>query len=158
MIRIIAIGTIKEASNKSLIHEYVKRITPYSKFEIIEISEDRLGKKASQTDIEISKEKEGQKILDCIKDSDWVIVLDIKGNNYSSEQFSRIIQQKNTQGYSHIVFVIGGSNGISSACIQRANEVVKLSEMTFPHQLVRLLLVEQIYRAYKIASNEPYHK
>jgi 23S rRNA (pseudouridine1915-N3)-methyltransferase len=158
MIRILAIGKIKEKANKELISEYVKRLTPYVKLEIIEVDEVLLPKNASDADVEIMKNKESEKILSLISANQHVMLLDLSGKYMSSTNFSNYIFKQYVDGNSDITFVIGGSHGVSDTVRNRADFRLKLSDMTFPHQLARLLLVEQIYRAYKIHFNEPYHK
>lgn len=154
MISIVAVGKIKEKSLSQLIEEYKKRIGAYSKIEIIEISDepnDRLSD-------EKVKEIEGQRIIKQLKKDSYVILLSLKGKQMDSIKFSREIEKINTYNSSHITFVIGGSVGVSEQVEQRADLLLKLSEMTFPHNIARLLILEQIYRAYKILNNETYHK
>lgn len=154
MISIVAIGKIKEKSLSQLIEEYKKRIGAYSKIEIIEVSDepnDRLSD-------EKVKEIEGQRIIKQLKKDSYVILLSLKGKQMDSIKFSKEIEKINTYNSSHITFVIGGSVGVSEQVEQRADLLLKLSEMTFPHNIARLLILEQIYRAYKILNNETYHK
>lgn len=154
MISIVAVGKIKEKSLSQLIEEYKKRIGAYSKIEIIEVSDepnDRLSD-------EKVKEIEGQRIIKQLKKDSYVILLSLKGKQMESIKFSREIEKINTYNSSHITFVIGGSVGVSEQVEQRADLLLKLSEMTFPHNIARLLILEQIYRAYKILNNETYHK
>ena len=154
MISIVAVGKIKEKSLSQLIEEYKKRIGAYSKIEIIEVSDepnDRLSD-------EKVKEIEGQRIIKQLKKDSYVILLSLKGKQMDSIKFSREIEKINTYNSSHITFVIGGSVGVSEQVEQRADLLLKLSEMTFPHNITRLLILEQIYRAYKILNNETYHK
>lgn len=158
MIRIVAVGKIKEKSNKELINEYVKRLTSYVKIEIIEVDEALLSKNPSEADIESLKAKETERILAQVSTNQYVVLLDLKGRNLSSIAFSDHLFKQYVYGKSDVTFIIGGSHGVSQAVIDRADLMLKLSEMTFPHQLARLILIEQIYRAYKIHHNEPYHK
>jgi len=158
MIRILAVGKIKEKANKDLILEYVKRLTPYVKLDIIEIDEAVLAKNASDADIEIVKRAESEKLVSLISPNHHVVLLDLSGKNLSSTDFSQYIFKQYVHGNSDITFVIGGSHGVSDSLRKRADFRLKISEMTFPHQLARLILIEQIYRAYKIHYNEPYHK
>ena len=154
MISIVAVGKIKEKSLSQLIEEYKKRIGAYSKIEIIEVSDepnDRLSD-------EKVKEIEGQRIIKQLKKDSYVILLSLKGKQMDSIKFSREIEKITTYNSSHITFVIGGSVGVSEQVEQRADLLLKLSEMTFPHNIARLLILEQIYRAYKILNNETYHK
>ena len=151
MINIVAVGKIKEKALTSLIEEYVKRISGYSKISITEVADEA----NDRSDV---KEIEGQRILKQIKDDAYVILLDLQGKEIDSVQFSKLIHDINTYHASNITFVIGGSLGVSEQVRKRADYRLKISEMTFPHNLARLIILEQIYRAYKIANNETYHK
>jgi 23S rRNA (pseudouridine1915-N3)-methyltransferase len=155
MIKIIAVGKIKEKSLKKLIDDYVKRISYYSNVKIIEVSDEPNSKKTQE---ELIKNIEGQRVLKHIKDNDYVYLLDLNGKEYDSLSFSKSIDDVMTYKSSDIVFVIGGSLGLSDELIKRSDIRWKLSNCTFPHQIVRLLLVEQIYRAFSILNNLPYHK
>ena len=158
MIRIVAVGKIKEKALQSCIDEYKKRITAFSKIEIIEVSDESITSNHSEKQDMLIKEAEGDKILSKIKEKDFVILLDLAGKNYSSEVFAKQLERIMTYESSQIVFVIGGSLGLSQKVIQRANMRWKLSDCTFPHQLCRLILCEQIYRAFTILNHLPYHK
>ena len=158
MIRIVAVGRIKEKASKELIDEYVKRIRPYTKLTITEVNEEIIPQSNSDAQNEAAKEAEGKAILKCISDKDYVIALDLHGKSFTSEQMAAKLDELNTYGHSDIVFVIAGSLGYSPEVIQRADMRWKLSDCTFPHQLVRVLVVEQIYRMFKINRHEPYHK
>lgn len=158
MIKIIAIGRIKEKAMQQLINEYMKRLQPYTKLEIIEVNDEPAPQSNSAAQNELVKEKEGQRVLDKIKDQEYVILLDVAGRMMDSEQLAEKLSQIQTYQSSDITFVIGGSLGLSKQLMQRSNLRLKLSDMTFPHQIVRLLILEQIYRAYKINHHEPYHK
>ena len=151
MINIIAVGRIKEKSLQALIDEYLKRISGYTKINVIEVADEA----NDRSDV---KEIEGQRILKQIKDDAYVILLDLQGKEIDSVQFSKLIEEINTYRSSNITFVIGGSLGVSRQVIERADYRLKISDMTFPHNLARLIILEQIYRAYKIANNETYHK
>ncbi|MDI9519019.1 MAG: 23S rRNA (pseudouridine(1915)-N(3))-methyltransferase RlmH [Bacillota bacterium] len=155
MIKIIAVGKIKEKSLKKLIDDYVKRISYYSSVKIIEVNDEPNNKKIQEEQI---KNIEGQRVLKHIKDNDYVYLLDLNGKEYDSLSFSKSIDDVMTYKSSDIVFVIGGSLGLSDELIKRSDIRWKLSNCTFPHQIVRLLLVEQIYRAFSILNNLPYHK
>ena len=155
MIKIIAVGKIKEKSLKKLIDDYVERISYYSNVKIIEVSDEPNSKKTQE---ELIKNIEGQRVLKHIKDNDYVYLLDLNGKEYDSLSFSKSIDDVMTYKSSDIVFVIGVSLGLSDELIKRSNIRWKLSNSTFPHQIVRLLLVEQIYRAFSILNNLPYHK
>ena len=147
--KIICVGKIKESFFKDAILEYSKRISKYTKLEIIEVLDEPLEKTALK--------KEGERILSKIKDSDYVITLEIEGNSLSSLDFARKIEN-NFNSNKNLTFVIGGSYGLSDLVKQRSNYSLSFSRFTFPHQLFRVLLLEQIYRAYKINNNENYHK
>lgn len=158
MIKILAVGKLKEKAMQNLIDEYLKRLTAYSKVEIIEVEEFQAPQSNSAAQNEQVKIKEGEKLLARIKDSDYVILLDLWGKQMDSMQLAEQFQQIQTYRTPDITFVIGGSLGLSESLVQRADERLQISRMTFPHQLVRLILIEQIYRCYKINNNEPYHK
>ena len=154
-IKIIALGKIKENFLKDGVNEFLKRITPYSNIEVvelqpIEIKDENLTQKVL--------EQEGKKILSLIKASDYVITLEIGGKSLSSEEFAQKINDITNSGTSELVFVIGSSCGLSKTVSERANFKLSLSKMTFLHQFTRLILIEQIYRAFKILKNETYHK
>jgi len=152
-IRIIAVGKIKETWLKNGIAEYIKRISKFCKIEIIQLPD------ASETsDLEKDINQEGSKILSRIDDRDLVIALDLEGNHYDSVEFSGKLVKWMEEGGSQIVFIIAGSNGFSKDSILRANHKISLSKLTFPHQIARLILLEQIFRSFKIANNEKYHK
>lgn len=148
MIRIICVGKIKEKYFIDAIKEYQKRLSKYTKLEIIELPDYNY-------DTKKTLDTEGKNILSKIKDKDFVVTIEINGNNLSSEEFSSFID-KNLS--SNITFVIGGSNGLSSEVKKRSNYRLSFSYLTFPHQLFRIILLEQIYRSFKIINNESYHK
>ena len=156
MIRIIAVGKVKEKYLMDAINEYLKRLSKFTKIEIIEVK-DEITEASSENEINKIKNIEGERILSKIKD-DYVIALDIKGEELDSIEFKDKIEKLNTSGVSKITFVIGGSLGLSMGVLERANYKLSFSKMTFPHQLFRVILLEQIYRAYKILNNETYHK
>ena len=154
-IKIIALGKIKEKFLKDGIDEFLKRLTPYASVEIVEIQpveirDENLTEKALL--------QEGEKILSLIKNDSFVITLEIAGKQLSSEEFAQKINGISTSGVSELVFVIGSSCGLAATVSERANFKLSMSKMTFLHQFARLLLVEQIYRAFKILKNETYHK
>lgn len=157
-IRIIAIGKIKENYLKSGIDEYLKRIKPYSQIEIIEVMDEPLSDNPNESIIKMVKDKEGQKVLKYLKPSDYVISLDLNKKEFSSEEFANFLNKRFEIAKSNITFIIGGSYGLSDELKNRANEAISLSKMTFLHQMTRLILLEQIYRAFKINRNEVYHK
>lgn len=154
-IKIIALGKIKEKFLKAGIDEFLKRLTPYASIEIIEIPAIEIKDENLTNKI---LEEEGQKILSHIKPQSYVITMEIKGKMLSSEEFAQKIEELTNDGTSEIVFVIGSSCGISPIVSERANLKMSMSKMTFLHQFARLILVEQIYRAFKIIKGETYHK
>lgn len=158
MIKIIGIGKIKEKALKSLIEEYVKRLRVYTKIEILEVSDEPALDKFSLAQNKQVMEIEGERVLKHIKEKEFVVVLDLHGKMMDSEQFAKQMRDIQTYQSSDITFVIGGSLGISDGLIARSNLRWKLSDLTFTHQFVRVLILEQIYRAYKINHNETYHK
>lgn len=154
-IKIIALGKIKDNFLKDGINELKKRLTPYTTFEIVEIQPIEIKDTNLTTKI---LDQEGEKILSLIKPTDYVITMEIKGKQLTSEEFAQKIKDVTNEGLSEIVFVIGSSCGLSKNVSDRANFKLSLSKMTFLHQYARLLLTEQIYRAFKILNNETYHK
>ena len=157
-INIITVGKLKEKYLKDGIDEYKKRLSKYCKLGIIEVPDEKAPETLSQKEEEQIKQKEGQGILKCIKDGTYVAALDLKGDMHTSEEFSAFIGKLGITGTSNIAFVIGGSLGLSQEVLKRADTKICFSKMTFPHQLMRLILVEQIYRGYRIMKGEPYHK
>ncbi|AEN86915.1 MULTISPECIES: 23S rRNA (pseudouridine(1915)-N(3))-methyltransferase RlmH [Priestia] len=157
-ISIITIGKLKEKYLKQGIEEYLKRLSSYAKVEIIELADEKAPENLSESEMEQVKQKEGERILAKISDDTHVIALAINGKQKSSEELAKEIDSLATYGKSKIAFVIGGSLGLSSEVMKRSNAALSFSKMTFPHQLMRLVLVEQIYRAFRIIRNEPYHK
>lgn len=157
-ITILCVGKVKEKFYRDAIDEYTKRLSRYSKLEIIEVADEKTEENSSETEIALIKNKEGERLLKHIKEDAYVIALSIDGKQLDSEELSKKINSLGIQGTSHIYFVIGGSLGLSDEVIKRANYKLSFSKMTFPHQLMRVILLEQIYRAYRIINNEPYHK
>ncbi|MFY4776186.1 23S rRNA (pseudouridine(1915)-N(3))-methyltransferase RlmH [Metabacillus sp. RGM 3146] len=157
-ITICTVGKLKEKYLKQGIDEYLKRLTSYAKMEIIELADEKAPENLSEQDMLIVKEKEGERILAKISDDTHVIALAIEGKMKSSEQLAADLDRLATYGKSKVAFVIGGSLGLSDAVMKRANDTLSFSKMTFPHQLMRLVLVEQVYRAFRINRGEPYHK
>ncbi|MCF6410740.1 23S rRNA (pseudouridine(1915)-N(3))-methyltransferase RlmH [Pseudalkalibacillus salsuginis] len=157
-IQIVTVGKLKEKYLKQGISEYVKRIGPYAKIEVIEVSDEKAPEQLSGSEMEQVKNAEGSRLLAKIGQDVHVIALAIEGKQKTSEELARNLDQLATYGKSKIAFVIGGSLGLSEAVLKRSNEQLSFSKMTFPHQLMRLILVEQIYRAFKINRGEPYHK
>lgn len=155
-INIICIGKIKELYLKDAIQEYSKRLSKYSNLNIIELSDEKLPSNLSDKLITQIKNIEGEKILTQIKDS-YIFCLDLKGKQYTSEEFSNKISNISLTN-SNITFIIGGTLGISDNVLEKANELICFSKMTFPHQLIRVFLLEQLFRGFKILNNETYHR
>ena len=157
-INIVCVGKIKEKYLKLGIDEFKKRLSKYCKLEIIELEDEKAPENLSDKEMLMIKEKEGKKILSKIKDNSYVIALAIDGKNLSSEELAETINKLGVRGISNITFVIWGSLGLSDEVLSRADYKLSFSKMTFPHQLMRLILLEQVYRAYRINNGEPYHK
>lgn len=157
-ISIVTVGKLKEKYLKQGIEEYTKRLGPFAKIDVIEVPDEKAPENLSETEMIQVKKAEGDRILSKISPDAHVIALAINGKMKTSEQLARDLDQLATYGKSKIAFVIGGSLGLSNEVIQRANDTLSFSKMTFPHQLMRLILVEQVYRAFKINRGEPYHK
>ena len=157
-INIVCVGKIKEKYLKLGIDEFKKRLSKYCKLEIIELEDEKAPENLSDKEMLMIKEKEGKKLLSKIKDNRYVIALAIDGKNLSSEELAETINKLGVRGISNITFVIGGSLGLSDEVLSRADYKLSFSKMTFPHQLMRLILLEQVYRAYRINNGEPYHK
>jgi 23S rRNA (pseudouridine1915-N3)-methyltransferase len=157
-ISIISVGKLKEKYLRQGIDEYIKRLSGYAKVEIIEVPDEKAPENLSEQEMEQVKQKEGERILAKISEDTYVIALAIEGKMKSSEELAESLDKLATYGKSKIAFVIGGSLGLSKQVMQRANEALSFSKMTFPHQLMRLILLEQVYRAFRINRGEPYHK
>lgn len=157
-IKIVTIGKIKEKYLKEAIGEYSKRLSRYIKLDVIELPDEQAPENLSDKEMEIVKTKEGERILDKVRDNDYVISLVIKGKDFTSEELASKLETLAIEGNSNIVFLIGGSLGLSDDVIKRSNLKLSFSKLTFPHQLMRVILLEQIYRSYRIINNEPYHK
>ena len=157
-IKIYAIGHLKETYLKQGINEYLERLKPYTQIEIVEVNDEPLPNNPNNGDIEIAKNKEGQKVIKLLKDNEYLIGLDLVNKQPTSEEFAKYIESKFVLGGSNISFVIGGSYGLSDELKKRCQDRIGLSNMTFLHQMTRLILLEQIYRAFKINRNEVYHK
>lgn len=157
-ITVIGVGKIKEKFFTQAIAEYQKRLSRYCKLEIIEVPDEKTPDGASENLENQIKAKEGARILNSIKEDAYVIALAIQGKKLDSVQFSKQIENLGIAGKSHIVFVIGGSLGLDQEVLSRADFLLSFSDMTFPHQLMRVILLEQLYRGYRIQYGEPYHK
>ena len=156
-IKIYAIGKIKDFY-KSGVDEYVKRLSGYTKVEIVEVKDESISDKPSDAEISKAKDNEGKRVLSLVKNGEYLIGLDLNKKEYTSEEFASFLNEKLVDNGSNISFVIGGSYGLSDELKKRVNISITLSKLTFPHQLARLVLLEQIYRAFKILNNETYHK
>ena len=157
-IRILAIGKIKEAYLKQGISEYLNRLKPYAQMEVVEVNDEPIVDNPHPSEIKKAIDIEGDRLLKLIKPSDYVIALDLNKKEFTSPEFAKYIEDKLVLGGSSITFIIGGSYGLSDALKNRANDAISLAKMTFLHQMTRLILLEQIYRAFKINRNETYHK
>lgn len=157
-ITILCVGKIKEAFYRQAIDEYAKRLGKYCKLEIVEVADEKTPDKASEVMECQIKEKEAERLIDKLKEDSYIFTLEIKGKKYTSEAFSETIEKLTIQGKSHLTFVIGGSLGLHEKILKLSNQPISFSDMTFPHQLMRVILTEQIYRAFRIMNNEPYHK
>ena len=157
-ITLVTVGKIKEKFFEDAIKEYSKRLSRYCKLEILQVADEKTPEGASEA-VELQiKEKEGQRILSLIRDDAYVIALAIEGKMLDSEELAERIEKLGVSGISPIVFVIGGSLGLSAQVMKRADYALSFSRMTFPHQLMRVVLLEQIYRSYRIMNHQPYHK
>lgn len=157
-IKIIVVGKLKEKYLKNGIAEYLKRLKRYANLKIIEIKDEAASQTLSDAEIEQIKVVEGKRIIEKLPDRARVIALDLKGKQLTSEDFAEEINETMTYGTSQIAYIIGGSHGLSQEVLQKTDLKISFGKMTYPHQLMRLILVEQIYRAFKIIRNEPYHK
>ena len=157
-ITILCVGKVKEKYFTGAIEEYAKRLSRYCKLEIVEVADEKTPDGASVALEEQIKQKEGERLLKYIPEDAYVCVLAIEGKQLTSEQLSEKIGELGVRGVSHIVFVIGGSLGLWDAVVKKADFLLSFSKMTFPHQLMRVVLLEQIYRGYRILQGEPYHK
>ena len=157
-ISVVCVGKVKEKYYRDAIAEYLKRLSKYCKIEVIEVADEKTPDNASETVEEQIRSKEGERILKNVKDDAYVITLEIQGKQLTSEQLADKIDTLGIQGTSHIVFIIGGSIGLGQEVLKRSNYALSFSKMTFPHQLMRVILLEQIYRSYRIINGEPYHK
>lgn len=157
-ITLITVGKIKEKYLRDAIAEYSKRLSKYCKLDIIEVADEKTPDNASETVEHMIRDKEGERILKHVKDDAYVITLEIKGKLLTSEELADKIDTLGIQGISHICFIIGGSIGLGEEVLKRSDYALSFSKMTFPHQLMRVILLEQVYRSYRIIHGEPYHK
>lgn len=157
-ITLITVGKIKEKYLKDAIAEYSKRLSKYCKLEIVEVADEKTVENASETVENTIRDKEAERILKYVKDDAYVITLEIGGKQLASEELAEKIEKLGVQGTSHIIFIIGGSIGLGKAVLDKSDYALSFSKMTFPHQLMRVILLEQVYRSYRIINGEPYHK
>lgn len=157
-ITIIAVGKLKETYLKDAVAEYRKRLGRYCKLNMIEVTDEKTPEQAGESAEDLIRSKEGERILKHLRDDMYVIALEIQGKMMSSEEFAERIETLGVQGKSNLAFLIGGSIGLSQEVRKRSDEWISFSKMTFPHQLMRVILLEQIYRGYRIIYGEPYHK
>lgn len=154
----VVVGKIKETYYSEAVKEYAKRLSRYCRLEIVELPDERTPDGASAAEEAAILEREGARILKAVREDAYVIALAIEGKALDSVEFSRRLERLGVEGRSHVIFVIGGSLGLSPAVMRRADEAVSFSRMTFPHQLMRVILLEQVYRGFRIMKGEPYHK
>ena len=157
-ITIITVGKLKEKYLKDAIAEYSKRLSKYCKLEIVEVADEKTPENASKVVEDAIRSKEAERILKYVKEDAFVITLEIAGKQLTSEEFADKIEQLGVRGISHIIFIIGGSIGLGKEVLAKSDFALSFSKMTFPHQLMRVILLEQVYRSYRIISGEPYHK
>lgn len=156
-INIICVGKLKENYLKNAVDEYSKRLSKYCNLKFVEIQDEKLPNKINDSIIKEIKDKESKKILENIKKDSYIMALDLKGKQFTSEEFSEKIEDITVKGFSTINFIIGGTLGLNDEVLDRSNELISFSKMTFPHQLIRVFLEEQLFRAFKISNNETYH-
>lgn len=157
-ISLITVGKIKEKYLKDAIAEYSKRLSRYCKLEIIEVTDEKTPDHASESVEDAIRSKEAERIQKYIKEDAYIITLEIGGKQLTSEELAEKIDKLGIQGVSHIIFIIGGSIGLGREVLSKSDYALSFSKMTFPHQLMRVILLEQIYRSYRIINGEPYHK
>jgi 23S rRNA (pseudouridine1915-N3)-methyltransferase len=157
-ITIVTVGKLKEKYLKMGIEEYEKRLRSYAKIQLAEVPDEKAPEQLSDAEMEMVKKKEGERILSKVPADAHMIALAIEGKQRSSEELAANLESLMTYGKSKVVFVIGGSLGLHDDVLKRADEKLSFSKMTFPHQLMKLVLMEQVYRAFRIMKNEPYHK
>ena len=155
---IITVGKLKEKYWREAVKEYEKRLGKYASVTMMEVADEKEPNNASLKDLEIIKEKEAERILSKIKDNQYVVTLEIDGKEYTSEQLSTEYQKWKNTGKSNVVFVIGGSNGIGEDVKKRSNQEISFGKMTYPHQMMKVILLEQLFRVNKILNNEAYHR
>ncbi len=157
-ITVITVGKIKEKYLKDAIAEYTKRLGKYCKLEIVEVADEQTPDNASEVVEDMIRSKEAERILKYVKEDAFVLTLEINGKQLSSEELADKIESLGVQGVSHIIFIIGGSIGLGKEVLAKSDFALSFSKMTFPHQLMRVILLEQVYRSYRIIHGQPYHK
>lgn len=157
-VQIVTVGKLKEKYLQQGIEEYAKRLGPYLKLQIVEVPDEKAPETMSDAEVQQVKRREGERILSHIRPEAHVIALAIDGQMWSSEELAANLDKLGTYGTSNVAFVIGGSNGLADDVLRRAQQRLSFGRVTYPHQLMRLILVEQVYRAVKIMRGEPYHK
>mgnify|MGYP001312077920 FL=1 len=157
-ITLITVGKIKEKYLKDAIAEYSKRLSKYCKLEIVEVADEKTPDQASENVERQIRQKEGERILRYVKDDAYVFTLEIGGTMLDSVAFAKKMETLGIQGKSHLIFIIGGSIGLGEEVVRRSDYALSFSKMTFPHQLMRVILLEQVYRGYRIIEGAPYHK
>lgn len=157
-ITIISVGKLKEKYLKAGIEEYAKRLSRYCTLELIEVADEKCPESLSEAEKDMIRNREGMKISAKIRDNSYLITMEIEGKEFTSEKLASKIEEITTGGHSHITLLIGGSLGLSDSLKKKSNLSLSFSKLTFPHQLMRLILLEQIYRSFRIIRNEPYHK
>jgi len=157
-IRVIAVGKLKEKYWREAVLEYLKRLSPYARVEVIEVAEERIAESPSNTEIRLCLAKEGERILKNLAATCYVIALAIEGKMHSSVELASFLGRLSLEGRNQIAFVIGGSHGLAAEVLARGDYLLSFSALTFPHQMMRVVLLEQVYRAVKINKGEPYHK
>lgn len=157
-ITLITVGKIKEKYLKDAIAEYSKRLSKYCKLEIVEVADEKTPYQASENVERQIRQKEGERILRYVKDDAYVFTLEIGGTMLDSVAFAKKMETLGIQGKSHLIFIIGGSIGLGEEVLRRSDYALSFSKMTFPHQLMRVILLEQVYRGYRIIEGAPYHK
>lgn len=157
-ITIVCVGKIKEKFYRDALAEYAKRLSRYCSLSFVEVADEKTKEQASDTECALIKDREGERILKAIREDGYVIALAIDGKNLDSVELSEKMEQLALSGKSNVYFVIGGSLGLSDAVMKRADYKLSFSRMTFPHQMMRVILLEQIYRSFRIINHEPYHK
>lgn len=157
-LRVICVGRLKEKFYTDAVNEFKKRLSRFAEVEIVELADEKAPEKLSDAELEQIKLAEGRRILAKLADGETVVALDIRGVQFSSTELADKLKNLMLEGKSRIAFIIGGSNGLSSEVLARADFKLSFSKMTFSHQIFRIMLMEQLYRAFKIINNEPYHK